>query len=318
MSAATGRFFAIGKTSWGKACRLGINPAVSLLTLAAGTGRDHRTTSWSAEAVFRYTGVSWRRARKAIADLETGQLVERLATGKRPRYRLAPNKPDDLIWLPNELITGAAGETPPVTLLRQTQEVEVLELFVNLYGEHDLTGDGGIPRELLYQPFERKHIMDYRQFCVYGFDVDENRYCNCVGPLAKYKGRDTGKAWDHLNILERLGLIEWVAYLAESGAEDAELIHALSGDSDADAVAEAARDFVASLPDGYAYIGSSHTYVLPVFQHLVNASVVDIARLRYRPKTKRTAAWFGLHTDNCRKALEAYRGLANRQLEEAC
>jgi hypothetical protein len=67
----SGDFFAIGKPQWAIACELGLNPAVAFLTLGRGTGRDNRSTAWSAEAVSKYSGMTWRRAKEAIHDLQT-------------------------------------------------------------------------------------------------------------------------------------------------------------------------------------------------------------------------------------------------------
>ena len=50
-----GNFFAIGAVVFGKACELGMRPAVALLVMARGTLKDQATTSWSAQAVFDYT-----------------------------------------------------------------------------------------------------------------------------------------------------------------------------------------------------------------------------------------------------------------------
>jgi hypothetical protein len=312
-----GGFFAVGAPQWQKACSEGMNTAVALLTLARGTGKDNRTTSWSADSVYRHTGMSWRRARVAIVGMEIVGLLEVIGKGKRPRYRLAIDT-DRLIWIPNELVTGAADEKPPLTLLRQTQEVDLLELLIGLYGEHDLTGDGGLPRRLLYQPYSREQVMTHKQFTVYGFSIEDVRHCRHEGPLAKYGKRPKGQSWQHLAMLERLGLIEWVSYLAESDNQHAELIHPLSGDAAADEVAEAAIDFVSSLPGGYAFVGDSYDYVLPVLNHLMNAAVVGVARLRYRPKTSRTAAWFGQHREDCKKAVSAYRNLIESGVRKAC
>jgi hypothetical protein len=40
----------------------------------------------------------------------------------------------DRIWLPNELVTGASGETPPLELVRQTQDPMTLRLLRGLVG----------------------------------------------------------------------------------------------------------------------------------------------------------------------------------------
>lgn len=312
-------FFAIGKPQWQEACALGMNPAVAFLIMARGTGKDNATTSWSAEAVFTHSGITWRRAKKAIDMLCEEKLVTRIARTP-PRYKLAkPKDTDDLIWLPNEIVTGAGNEIPPITRLRQTQEVEVLQLFVELYGEHELLGDGGLPRTLLYQHFEREKIMDWGPYSVYGFDRPQSRFCKSTGPLARFRNRKDGEgsAWDRLGTLEQLGLIEWVDYLAESTDPDAELIHALSGDMHAEEVADTVSCLADELPGGYKYEAPNYEYVIPVIRHLEKAAVVGVARLRYRPKTSRTAAWWGQHIEVCRRFVDLYSRLERGEFKVA-
>jgi hypothetical protein len=79
MSAANtgrGKFFAIDRRSWAKACDCGMNEACAYQVLACGTGRDNRTTLWSCEAIHNYTGMAWSRAKDAIENLRRAQLVE--------------------------------------------------------------------------------------------------------------------------------------------------------------------------------------------------------------------------------------------------
>ncbi|MEX0642125.1 MAG: hypothetical protein WD468_05460 [Pirellulales bacterium] len=312
-----GNFFAVGKQQWDAVCKLGMNPAVAFLVLARGTGADNATTAWSAQAVFEYTEIAWRRAKVTIETLCDEGLVTCTASGKRPRYKLVkPESMDDLIWLPNEIITGAADEVPPIKRIRQTQEIEVLQLFVELYGEHELTADGGLPRTLLYEHFERKKILDMSQYTVYGFDEPDHRYCRFTGPLARFEGRrEEGEptVWDRIKVLEQLGLLERIYYLAESTDDDAELIHPLSGDEWAQKVADAAHELAENrLPYQYEHEAQNYDYVLPVIRHMGKAAVVGLARLRYRPKTSRTAAWWGQHVESCRAATELYSAIANR------
>ena len=46
-----------------------MNSAAAYLVLACGTGRDNRTTRWSAKALHEYSGITWERAKAAIDDL---------------------------------------------------------------------------------------------------------------------------------------------------------------------------------------------------------------------------------------------------------
>ena len=55
---ARGGFFQIDRRTWARVCDLGMNPAAAYLVQASGTGGDNRTTSWSTNAIEKYTGIS--------------------------------------------------------------------------------------------------------------------------------------------------------------------------------------------------------------------------------------------------------------------
>lgn len=314
-------FFAIGPTEWAKACELGLNPAVAFLVLARGTGRDNITTRWSAEAVATHTGMSWRRAAESIGALETAKLATNVTEpGRRPIRKLAiPEDLDAALWLPNALVTGAANEVPPITRFRQAQNLEHLQAFIELYGLHDLTGDGGLPRKLVQAPFKRTHVCELGQFTVHGFTRAESRTCWNTGPLARFAKRDKGKdsaAWAFLLALERMGLLETVDYLAEGESADAELIHALTGD-DAECARDAAAMVAAGLPGGFPHEAERYDYALPVIRHIATPAVVGVSRLVYRPHTKLTAAWWARHRESCERATAIYNALASGDYQRA-
>ena len=78
MSDGRGEFFAVDKRSWAEACQLGMQAAVAYLVLASGTGRDNLRTSWSTNAIERYTGVGRKRAKTAIDKLINAHLLRRV------------------------------------------------------------------------------------------------------------------------------------------------------------------------------------------------------------------------------------------------
>ncbi len=315
-SKSGGNFFAIGKQQWNAACDLGLNPAVSFLVMARGTGVDNSTTAWSMNAIENYAGITWRRARDAVELLMAARIADRTKCDSRPRYKLArPEAIDDLIWLPNELVTGAEKEVPPIARLRQTNEVDTLRVFVGLYAEQDLVGDGGVARDLLYEHYVRTKIMDVAQYTVYGFRAPEQRFATNARLLERFKGQ--GKVWDHLGAIERLGLCQSVKYLAESDRPYAELIHALSGDEWAQNVADAAASFAEELPGGFKHEADGYDFVIPVLSHMSNAAVVGVCRLTYRPKTSRTGAWMAKHIDSCKRFAETYELLSRGEYRNA-
>lgn len=84
-----GDFFAIDHRLWAKVCGLGLNAAVAYLVMARGTGGDNRTTSWSANAIRKHTGIGPKRAGEAIDQLIRAGLVRKVKDDGRPRYQLA-------------------------------------------------------------------------------------------------------------------------------------------------------------------------------------------------------------------------------------
>jgi hypothetical protein len=80
------------------------------------------------------------------------------------------------IWLPNTLIDGAAGEVPPIELIRQTRSLPALRLLVELYAAQFLPNFGGVPRELLKVVFDRARVGEQGPFVVWGF---QSRPMNC-------------------------------------------------------------------------------------------------------------------------------------------
>jgi hypothetical protein len=82
----TGDFFIIDSRTFADVCPLGMNPACAFLTLARGTQGDNRHTSWSVDAIRRYTGVSVERGQQAVQALREGLLIQQIKSGSRPQY----------------------------------------------------------------------------------------------------------------------------------------------------------------------------------------------------------------------------------------
>ena len=89
--AKKGCFFAVDQRIWEKLPEIGMNEAVAYLVLAQGTGRNHKATSWSVNALKTYAGISWERGKAAIENL-IGRGFIRCAethTAAKPRYEIA-------------------------------------------------------------------------------------------------------------------------------------------------------------------------------------------------------------------------------------
>jgi hypothetical protein len=383
-----GGFFQIDARTWAKVCVPGrMNEAVSYLVLARGTGPDNRTTSWSVDAVERYTGISRRNAKAALRRNQADGFVRLLRGGTKPKYDLVPfselpaatpRRPlsvveqavvdriarsedinattqrqaayravekgwlvrdgegrfalktvePDWIWLPNELVTGAVSEDPPLERVRQTQDAMTLRLFIDMYHAQNLCDDGGVSRRYMRFEYERFEAGNYGQFAVWAFRprtesmtwgnrLTDPHHRETLTDEEKQVGKNPGVDFFRRNMqLRDLGLFEWVPHLVESMELTGELIHPLRIDGSrsledrlGQAAGDAARAMMTAGQILWADTNSMH-YLLPVLRHVANVQVVGIARLRYRPHTSMTAAWWAELKANSEKHLERYMALA--------
>jgi hypothetical protein len=315
-----------------------MNEAVSFLVLARGTGADNCTTAWSAEAVEKYTGIAHSKAAASIKRLQFESYVRSLRGGTRPKYELlphigsaAPGAETDLIWLPNEIVTGAAGEKPPLKLVRQTQDPMTLRLFIDLYGVHDLPAEGGVPRRFVVWKYERFQVGQHGPLTIWGFRYSQ-LFARWEGITLIHRrdkltdeetaaGKNAGiDLFRRLEQLTDLGLIEWMPHLVES-ADDGEIIHPLhrrESETIEGRLGRAAEQAAAALLTEGQYHWARDRYIeflVPVPHHIANVAVVGIARLRYRPRTRKTAAWWGDLNTKADEHLAGYTQLARRPRE---
>lgn len=145
-------FFVISRKSWEYLYGIGasFNEMASYLVLACGTGPDHRTTSWSAGAIYQYAGISPKAATKAIMRLELCKAIEikkPAQKSKFPSYKIHfydnPKKdPEgDNIFIPSGVVKGVNGEDSPLKRLVNYQNMELLYLFIRLYAFQDKSID---------------------------------------------------------------------------------------------------------------------------------------------------------------------------------
>jgi len=331
----TGGFFTIDRSTWAKLCEPGsMNAPVAYLVLAAGTGRDNKTTCWSTQAVSCYAGMGIERAKAAIEQLVQDRFVMRpegFAKAK-PQYQLLPFKgnrrkqaqTDNLIWLPNSIVTGTnKGEDSPVRRLRSTGDIWALRLFVDLYSAQNLRDDGGIDPRMVREQFERRLVAEQGIYSVWGFRPGTGSHW-WSGPFNAHKTRQKRSAdseppcWDSLKLLEKMGLLYFVPHLFENDSQEAQPIHAYgigrSGEEPmerqiGDAADEAARAIaiwrIEAERDGSEYF-------CPVVRTYPNVQMAGVARLRYRPHTSRTSAWFAQLQESGPDWIGKYRELAEK------
>lgn len=299
-------FFAIGLAEWRQACEIGLNPAVTFLVLASGTGRDNQTTSWSANSVQQYGGIRWERAKPAIEQLIKAGLatLAESSTKARPRYKLKIS--EDRIWLPKNIVIPLDGEEPVVHRLRQTQDVMTLRLFVELYHAQNLAADGGIPRSVYYKKYEKEVCRDVGSLVYLGF-TSAGTYVTWATDVTKvHKGNDDNRGelfFQRFTTLQQMGLIQEAAYLFESESPDAEILFPVDGpEPEETGVNCFAQDhIVTDLPAGEILL-EQHEYVIPVYRHQQTAELFGIFRMRLRPHTANTGAWYASVKEKSRVA----------------
>jgi hypothetical protein len=319
-----GDFFSIGRDTFIRACNGGVNAAAAFLVMARGTGGDNVTTRWSAEAISQRLGVRWGTGREAVRVLKDANVAKAMdETANRPTYKL--EKAGDAIWMPNTIVDGAGGELAPVLKLRQTQDAMAVRLFGELYGSQNLREDGGISRNVTYKKFKRERIGQRGAQVVWNFTL-ENTYvnwCDVTRPhqIARLSKEeiDAGqnKARDYFRraqLLETAGLIEWIPYLFEG--DSGEPIHPLAWNGLEmerelyQACRSAAEALLTEEQRTWLAINRESGWLVPVPAHIEQVTMVGIARLRYRPHTKMTAAWWAEYGRNCAQFTTAYRAMA--------
>jgi hypothetical protein len=307
-----GEFFVVDRRAFSAACAVGLNPAVAYLTIARGAGSRSKSL-WSIDAIERYTGISRPKAKRAVEIIVEKGLLTLERGGSRPLYGivpahelpgvdLLPEQPQN-VWLPNAIIDGAADEIPPLALLRQMQDVRRLLLFVTLYDRNDLPNDGGVSRLFLHKKHELQKVGQRGASSIWLFGSDATTMSSLYQPFLTGQldkdGKDVGLS-DHsaaLKALEDCGLIEYIPHVFESEKPEAEMMHAYPIKDGACepwersvAIAAHAAGIACMPPTGVAL--SQDWHLLPVPSHITNLAVIGIARLRYRPRTRMTAAWF--------------------------
>ena len=223
------------------------------------------------------------------------------------RYDAEAATQPDWIWLPNALVDGAAQEAPPIELARQTGNVLVLRLLVNLYGSQTLDEDGGIRFRRIRQQWARHKVGEQGPFVVWGFVPEQTsafRDAPFVVPHFAAANDDVKRTaawaefWKCWNHLLDMRLVEFVAHLVEADTSEGEIIHpvALPGTGLeierelARAASLAGAALTTSGQQEWAF-GQGVKLLVPIERRKEGVQVMGIARLRYRPRTSRTLAF---------------------------
>jgi hypothetical protein len=233
---------------------------------------------------------------------------------RRVSYDAAAASKPQWIWLPKELVIGAADETPPVERVRQCNDVRILRLLIEIYGEANLLDNGGVHWRRIRRMFTREKIGERGEYVIFGFG-EGTEECFYNAPFlrgfltGKKKAgkdgqiRDTGwdDFWEAWETLKRLGLVQMVGHLIEADTGEAEVLHPLpvpgdgaeSVERDIAHVARAAAAAMLTWTERQSVEDMGPAALVSVLRHQHKAQLVGIARLRYRPRTRETAQWYG-------------------------
>jgi hypothetical protein len=229
------------------------------------------------------------------------------------------------IWLPNAIVDGAADEIPPLRLLRQMQDVRRLCLFVAMYDSHDLANDGGISRTVLWQIHTLTKESNRGASTIWAFEPEGTStvstrsplYTIYVAPGISGEARETAakEFWRALAALEALKLVEFVPHIFESDKPEAELIHSYAvtcGEPWEKELARAAHQagFHCLSPGQQQCTLEQGRLLVPVPSHIDKLAVIGIARLKYRPQTRLTAAWFARSKEQAEAFIPIYQEIA--------
>jgi hypothetical protein len=374
-----GEFFAIDRRAFGAACKIGLNPAITYITVARGAGRDNAASFWSVNAIEKHTGISRPKAKAAVQCLIDNGLLTKQREGTRPRYQIVPGHEvppllsrderwtyDDVVqgkrkfsagsrslvvagqlaargllkavgtrefaleagspepqwtWLPNAIVDGAADESPPLRLLRQMQDVRRLQLFVAMYESHDLANDGGVSRTVLWQKHTLTKVGQQGASTIWAFDPQGQTFTSTGSPLfTTYVAGLAGEAgeaaekdfWEAIDALQAVRLFEFVPHIFESDKPEAELVHAYAvtaGESWEHDLASAAHEagFNCLSPGQQQWAIDHDRLLFPLPRHIDKLAVIGIARLKYRPRTRTTAAWLAKSTRQAEEFIPVYR-----------
>jgi hypothetical protein len=230
-------FFALDRALWPKLWTLEtgnrLNFVLTYLVLLAGTGSDHRLTKWSAKACEEHLGIGKPRAMRAIEELIAHGIVSRTGAWTRtmPQYELpALDRDADPIFLPVQLVTGLAGETPMLRRVRETGDPLVLRMLIDLYGLVETDATYGVPLDHLRQNPSEHHparkLFEAGANAVWAMDLGGQQSAQGAWVEPHRVGKVSGEAWslfwERVGILTRIGALYFEPWIFDGEPLDAE------------------------------------------------------------------------------------------------
>lgn len=270
------------------------------LVMACGTHKGGATSTWSVEAVRKYAGCRPTRAKEAVDCLiEIGMVKlndERSKKG-RPVYTLidwGATTPERELWLPNTLVVGVVDAAPyPLALLREGKDPQRIRLLLDLYSHQRLIEEGGVSADLLSAPVAMEKIGEKNGSNVW--QIGDGSY-NVSDALTAGHG---ASFWERFGTLRALGFIEETFLIEDAEGGEPLFIRGTSNEEMAQyrLLQNHAKNLLGRDSIGFA---------LPIPQHIKDPFARVIVRIKHRPKTKRTAAWWGQLQEINRAYLNRY------------
>ncbi|MEO6218443.1 MAG: hypothetical protein ABIO86_20625 [Sphingomonas sp.] len=329
------RFFALAPETWERLWTVEtvnrLNLVTAFLVLLAGTGSDHRLTKWSAKACEEHAGMGKPRAKRAIEELITTGLVERTAasTPVMPQYRM-PELPRDLepIFLPVQLITGLAGETPVLRRVRETGDALALRMLIDLYALIQTDATHGVPIQNLRQSSE-DDVIARKVFemgatgvwaLVYGNGLNASGDWVRLHYVEEAAPGDQWRAfWDRVRLLRTMGALWFEPWIFDSLALDAEPLmpvdpNAILGAEASDPVArltDQSHRAASALAGERSWLIEHHSadVLLPLALHQQSPVVRGVARLRVEADTPGRRRSYALRMQAIERYAAAYARL---------
>lgn len=311
-------FFSLSLSNFLSVTHLGMNATVAYLILCNGTGGDNITTSWSVKSIHKYGRISRPKAEKALGALINHGFIEKCDSqfSKLPVYQVigpptGEHDPEATIWLPNGLVQSVKGETPLIAKIRQTREIKLLELLIHLYDQQNLVDLGGLPLQFGFRTSTAEHVGSFAQYEIFGFNLsslfitprDEvwgDIFIDDEDHLAENE-KTYSRLWRYQKLLIRTGAVMPVTYIFDDSipirnddydlqAFEGEIYSPLS--TSIEELADTASTAALTALRGNSNMNHSYDYVLPLPFEIMNASIIQLYQLRYKPRTKLTSKWF--------------------------
>lgn len=322
---------------------------VVLVSHTSGLGSGaHQFSTAGARAVNTKTGISYRKAQKALDWLFDKDFIEKATSDHDvPRARqvrwMVANHNEQLVYLPHSLIHGVSDSGPPLsriyaeselgpTKLVKNARTDTLWVLLALYGQHSIEDFGGIDPSMLWVDWVEAENDEHAEIFESGglsftpfiqtrgasMVASNDLVVTCFGEFTE-KTRE--RFWHSIQQLESFGLFYEVAQCWDADPRKAEgsdilfplhVFDSYASDphisNDVNKVVRLHFDY----PDQLLYYRADDRRLL--FCPSIDSRPVLIGslRLRYRPSTQDT----GVGMERQESMVTGWTKLLNKCLEE--